>query len=143
MHVKAGDTVQVISGKYKGTVGKVSRTFAKTSKVIVEGVNVQTKHQKPQQEGDSGQIITREAPIHSSNVMLYSEKQKTVSRVCFTIQDGKKVRMLKKTGEIIDLINHPIDNRDIANQFSAPLHSQFSISTTPLTKPRERKEQHG
>lgn len=102
MHVKTGDTVQVITGKDKGKVGKVSRIFAKTSQVIVEGVNVQTKHQKPQQEGEVGQIITREAPIHSSNVMLYSQKEKTVSRVCYTIKDGKKVRMLKKTGEVID-----------------------------------------
>ncbi|WP_264327393.1 50S ribosomal protein L24 [Romeriopsis navalis] len=102
MHVKTGDTVQVITGKDKGKVGTVSRIFPKASKVIVDGVNVQTKHQKPQNEGEAGQIITREAPIHSSNVMLYSEKQKTVSRVCYTIQDGKKVRMLKKTGEILD-----------------------------------------
>ncbi len=102
MHVKTGDTVQVIAGKYKGKVGKVERIFPKASKVIIEGVNVQTKHQKPQEEGAVGQIITREAPIHSSNVMLYSEKQKTVSRVCYTIKDGKKVRMLKKTGEVLD-----------------------------------------
>jgi large subunit ribosomal protein L24 len=102
LHVKVGDTVQVITGKDKGQVGKVAQIFAKTSKVIVEGVNIQTKHQKPQDEGQTGQIITREAPIHSSNVMLYSEKQKTVSRVCYTMKDGKKVRMLKKTGEILD-----------------------------------------
>lgn len=102
LHVKTGDTVQVITGKDKGKIGTVSAIFAKTSKVIVEGVNVQTKHMKPQNEGESGQIVTREAPIHSSNVMLYSEKQKTVSRVCYTMKDGKKVRMLKKTGEILD-----------------------------------------
>jgi large subunit ribosomal protein L24 len=102
MHVKVGDTVQVITGKDKGKIGTVQRTSAKTSQIIVDGVNVQTKHQKPQNEGESGQIIQREAPIHSSNVMLYSEKQKTVSRVCYTMKDGKKVRMLKKTGEIID-----------------------------------------
>lgn len=102
MHVKVGDTVQVITGKDKGKVGTVEQVFPKTSKVIVEGVNVQTKHMKPQNEGESGQIVQREAPIHSSNVMLYSAKQKTVSRVCYTMKDGKKVRMLKKTGEIID-----------------------------------------
>jgi large subunit ribosomal protein L24 len=102
MHVKVGDTVQVITGKDKGTVGAVSRVFPKTNRVIVTGVNVQTKHQKPQNEGESGQIVTREAAIHASNVMLYSEKQKTVSRVCYTMKDGKKVRMLKKTGEILD-----------------------------------------
>jgi large subunit ribosomal protein L24 len=103
MHIKKGDTVQVISGKDKGKVAEVLQTFPQFSKVIVQGVNIQTKHIKPQQEGESGQRITREAPIHSSNVMLYSTKQKVASRVCYTFkEDGRKVRMLKKTGEIID-----------------------------------------
>jgi large subunit ribosomal protein L24 len=71
--------------------------------VVVKGVNIRTKHVKPQQEGESGQIVTQEAPVHSSNVMLYSEKQKVASRICYTFtDDGRKVRMLKKTGEIID-----------------------------------------
>ena len=103
MHVKKGDTVQVISGRDKGKVGKISRIIPKTSQVVVEGVNVRTKHVKPQQEGESGQIVTFEAPVHSSNVMLYSDKEKTASRVGYTFaEDGRKVRMLKKTGEIID-----------------------------------------
>ncbi|MBW4468716.1 MAG: 50S ribosomal protein L24 [Pegethrix bostrychoides GSE-TBD4-15B] len=103
MHIKKGDTVQIITGSDKGKVGEVMQTFPKTSKVIVQGVNVKTKHVKPQQEGESGQITTFEVPIHSSNVMLYSTKEKTVSRICYTFNDeGRKVRMLKKTGEIID-----------------------------------------
>ncbi|MBF2026470.1 MAG: 50S ribosomal protein L24 [Oscillatoriales cyanobacterium C42_A2020_001] len=103
MHVKKGDTVQVIAGKDKGKVGEVLQTFPKESKVLVRGVNFRTKHVKPQQEGESGQIVTAEAPIHSSNVMLYSEKQKVASRISYTFNaDGRKVRMLKKTGEIID-----------------------------------------
>ena len=103
MHVKKGDTVQIISGRDKGKVGEILRTFPKTSKVIVEGVNVKTKHVKPQQEGESGQINTFEGPIHSSNVMAYSEKEKIASRICYTFtEEGRKVRMLKKTGEIID-----------------------------------------
>jgi large subunit ribosomal protein L24 len=103
MHVKKGDTVQVITGKDKGTVGEILQTLPKASKVIVKGVNLKTKHVKPQQEGESGQIVTTEFPVHSSNVMLYSEKQKVASRVCYTFDaDGRKVRMLKKTGEIID-----------------------------------------
>jgi large subunit ribosomal protein L24 len=103
MHVKKGDTIQVISGKDKGKVGEISRVIPKTSKVVVQGVNVKTKHVKPRQEGESGQIITFEAPIHSSNVMLYSKKEETVSRVGYTFtEDGRKVRILKKTGEIID-----------------------------------------
>lgn len=103
MHVKTGDTVQIITGKDKGKVGEIIRTIPKQSKVVVKGVNVKTKHVKPQQEGESGKIVNFEAPIHSSNVMLYSEKQKVASRVCYTFtEEGRKVRMLKKTGEIID-----------------------------------------
>lgn len=103
LHVKKGDTVQVISGKDKGKVGEILLTLPKESKVVVKGVNMRTKHVKPRQEGESGQIVTSEAPIHSSNVMLYSEKQKVASRVCYTFNaDGRKVRMLKKTGEVLD-----------------------------------------
>lgn len=103
MHVKKGDTVQVISGRDKGKVGEIVKSIPSDSKVIVKGVNVKTKHVKPQQEGESGQIITFEAPIHSSNVMLYSTKENIASRISYTFtEDGRKVRMLKKTGEIID-----------------------------------------
>lgn len=103
MHVKAGDTVQVIAGKDKGKVGEILQTFPKLSKVIVKGVNIQTKHVKPQQEGESGRIVTREAPIHSSNVMHYSTKQNVASRICYTFNEqGRKLRKLIKTGEVID-----------------------------------------
>lgn len=103
LHVKKGDTVQVISGREKGKVGEILKVYPETSKVLVKGVNIKTKHVKPQQEGESGQITTTEFPIHSSNVMLYSTKQKVASRASYTFNaDGRKVRMLKKTGEIID-----------------------------------------
>lgn len=103
MHVKKGDTVQVITGKDKGKVGEVLSVFPKKSQVIVEGVNIRTKHVKPRQEDESGQIVTQEAPVHSSNVMLYSTKEKVASRIGYTFtKEGRKVRMLKKTGEIID-----------------------------------------
>ncbi|NEQ46253.1 MAG: 50S ribosomal protein L24 [Leptolyngbya sp. SIOISBB] len=103
MHVKSGDTVQVVAGRDKGKVGEVLKVIPKASQVIVKGANIRTRHMKPQQDGESGQIITEEAPIHSSNVMLYSEKEKVASRVGYTFtEDGKKVRVLKKTGEVID-----------------------------------------
>ncbi len=103
MHVRKGDTVQVMAGKDKGKVGEIVAINAKKSQVIVQGVNIRTKHVKPQAEGESGQILTKEFPIHSSNVMLYSTKQKVASRVAHTLtDDGRKVRMLKKTGEILD-----------------------------------------
>ncbi|EGJ28576.1 ribosomal protein L24, bacterial/organelle [Moorena producens 3L] len=79
MHVKKGDTVQVIAGRDKGKIGEILRTLPKISKVVVKGVNVKTKHVKPQQEGEKGQIATFEAPIHSSNVMLYSNKEKLLA----------------------------------------------------------------
>ncbi|MBD2546566.1 50S ribosomal protein L24 [Planktothricoides sp. FACHB-1370] len=103
MHVKKGDTVQVIAGKEKGKIGEIIKALPKTSQVVVKGVNIRTKHVKPQQEGESGRIETFESPIHSSNVMLYSTKNEVASRVCYTFtEEGRKVRMLKKTGEIID-----------------------------------------
>lgn len=103
MHVKKGDTVQVIAGRDKGKVSEILRILPKVSKVIVKDVNVRTKHVKPQQEGESGQVVNFEAPIHSSNVMLYSTSQKVASRICYIVnEDGRKVRKLKKTGEIVD-----------------------------------------
>lgn len=103
MHVKKGDTVQVIAGKDKAKVGEVIDILPKLSQVVIEGVNIKTKHVKPRSESEAGQISTSEFPIHSSNVMLYSKKENIASRVCYTFDDsGRKVRMLKKTGEIID-----------------------------------------
>jgi large subunit ribosomal protein L24 len=103
MHVKKGDTVQIISGKDKGKIGEILETLPQKSQVVIKGVNIRTKHVKPKQEGESGQISTYEAPIHSCKVMLYSNKEKVASRICYTFtEEGKKVRMLKKTGEILD-----------------------------------------
>lgn len=103
MHVKKGDTVQVITGRDKGKVGEILAIFPKKCTVVVEGVNRKTKHIKPTQEGESGRIETTEFPIHSSNVMLYSKAEKVASRVSYVLdENGRKVRKLKKTGEIID-----------------------------------------
>ncbi len=102
MHVRQGDTVQVISGDDKGKVGEILRVLPETSQVVVAGVNIRTKHLKPQREGEKGQIVRAEAPIHSSKVMLYSLEKNIPSRVCHTYtEDGRKVRMLKKTGELL------------------------------------------
>jgi large subunit ribosomal protein L24 len=103
MHVKKGDTVQIISGSDKGKIGEVLQSIPELSKVVVKGVSIRTKHIKPVQEGESGRIETAESPIHSSKVMLYSTKQNVASRIGYTVNaEGKKVRILKKTGEIID-----------------------------------------
>ncbi|OIW03170.1 hypothetical protein TanjilG_11807 [Lupinus angustifolius] len=103
MHVKVGDTVKVISGHEKGKVGEISQLFKHNSTVIVKELNLKTKHVKSKEEGEPGQIIKIEGPIHSSNVMLYSKEQNVASRVGHKVLDnGKRVRYLIKTGEIID-----------------------------------------
>ena len=98
--IKKGDTVKVIAGKDKDKEGKVLAVDTKNNTVLVEGVNMVTKHAKPSAANQQGGIITKEAPIHASNVM-YSVKGQAV-RVGFSFKDGKKVRINKKTGEVID-----------------------------------------
>ncbi|XP_061341802.1 large ribosomal subunit protein uL24c isoform X1 [Gastrolobium bilobum] len=103
MHVKVGDTVKVISGHEKGKIGEITELFKHNSTVIVKDINLKTKHVKSREEGEPGQIIKIEGPIHSSNVMLYSKDQNVASRVGHKIlENGKKVRYLIKTGEVID-----------------------------------------
>ena len=103
LRIKTGDTVQVITGKDRGKTGKVLRTLLADNRVVVEGINMRTRHLKPRQEGERGRIVNEEAPIHASNVMLYSLNQKVASRVEMVLQeDGVKKRRLKKTGEILD-----------------------------------------
>lgn len=103
MYIKKGDTVVVITGKDKGKKGKVLEAIPKTERVIVEGVNMATKHQKPSQKVQQGGIIHQEAPIHVSNVMLFDAKAKAPSRVKYTtLEDGKKVRVSVKSGEVLE-----------------------------------------
>ncbi|XP_038988190.1 50S ribosomal protein L24, chloroplastic [Phoenix dactylifera] len=103
MHVKVGDTVKIISGHEKGKIGEITRVFRHNSTVIVQDMNLKTKHMKSREQGEPGQIVKIEAPIHSSNVMLYSKEKQLASRVGHKIlEDGTKVRYLIKTGEIID-----------------------------------------
>lgn len=103
MRIKQGDTVQVITGKDKGKTGEVLRTFPYENRVIVQGVNLRTRHIKPTQEGESGRILTEEASLHASNVMIYSTTKKVASRVEIVVEkDGTKKRRLKKTGELLD-----------------------------------------
>ncbi|KEK22584.1 MULTISPECIES: 50S ribosomal protein L24 [Bacillales] len=102
MHVKKGDKVQVITGKDKGKQGVILAAFPKESRVIVEGVNIVKKHSKPSQLNPQGGIITKEAPIHVSNVMALDPKTGEPTRVGFKVEDGKKVRIAKKSGELLD-----------------------------------------
>ena len=98
--IKKGDTVQIIAGKDKGSEGKILSVDPKNGKVVVEGLNMVTKHSKPSQANPNGGIVEKEAPIDISNVMLVVGGKTT--RVGFEIKDGKKVRVAKATGKVID-----------------------------------------
>ena len=99
VHVHEGDTVQIVAGEDKGKITKVLDVNRKNGMVVCEGVNIITRHLKPQRQGDTGQIVRIEGPIHSSNVMAYSISQGIRSRVGFKVEGGKKIRFLMKTGE--------------------------------------------
>ena len=100
MKIKKADTVTVIAGKDKGKEGKVLAVNAKNSTVLVENVNVVTKHTKPSAANQQGGIVTKEAPLHISNVMLLVDGKAT--RVGFQMNGDKKVRVAKATGKVID-----------------------------------------
>ena len=102
MHVKKGDKVMVISGKDKGKTGVVLAAFPKKSRVLVEGINIVKKHSKPSQLNPQGGINDQEAAIHVSNVMPIDPKTGEPTRVGSKTVDGKKVRVAKKSGEILD-----------------------------------------
>lgn len=102
MHVKTGDKVKVISGKYKGKEGVILKSFPKQNRVLVEGVNIVKKHQKPSQANQTGGIVEVEAPIHVSNVMLIDPSTGQATRVSYKVENGKKVRVSKRTGEVLD-----------------------------------------
>ena len=97
---KIGDNVKVILGKDKGQTGIIKSLSRKKNKIIIEGINTKIKHVKPTRKDEAGKIIQFDAPIDISNVMLCDENV-ILSRVVFTMQDGKKVRILKKTNKLI------------------------------------------
>lgn len=100
MKIKKGDTVKVIAGKDKDKEGKVVAVDKKNGKVTVEKVNIIIKHTKPSAANQNGGIIQMEAPIDASNVMYLHNGKAT--RIGFKVEDGKKVRVAKSTGEVID-----------------------------------------
>ena len=100
LKIKKGDTVKVITGKDKDKEGKVVSVDRKNGRVLVEGINKITKHEKPSAANQNGGIVQKEAPIDISNVM-YVHKGKA-TRIGFKMEKGKKVRFAKSTGDIID-----------------------------------------
>lgn len=117
LHVKTGDTVIVISGRSKdlprndkasqeqtgdkGKIGKVLKVYPRTGKIIVEGVNTQKRHIKPNAMNPQGEVVEKEMPIFSSKVMLWDEKAKKRTRVRYEIRDNKKVRISVISGNEI------------------------------------------
>lgn len=101
MFIKKNDKVKVIAGKDKGKEGEVLQVLARENRVIVKGVNVVKKHQKPSNANPNGGIVDAEAPIHVSNVMLIDPSNNEATRVGFKVEDGKKVRVSKKSGKTL------------------------------------------
>lgn len=101
MQIKKNDTVVVITGKDKGKTGTVLRTMPKKNKVVVEGVNMQTKHAKATRTS-AAEIKHMEGPIDASNVMFYDKNTKHATRLGSKVVEGKKVRISKKTGNVVD-----------------------------------------
>ena len=100
MKLKTGDKVVVIAGKDKGKEGKIIKTLKNDNKVVVEGINMVTKHVKPSVQNENGGIIKVEAPIHASNVMILDPKTKKRTRIAHEIdENGKKHRISVKSKE--------------------------------------------
>lgn len=102
MHVVKEDSVKILSGKYRGKTGKVLKVFPRENRVIVEGVNIIKRHTKPSQKNQQGGIIEKEATVNASNVMVIDPKTSEPTRVGYKyLEDGSKVRISKKSGEIL------------------------------------------
>lgn len=99
--VKKGDTVVVLTGKDKGKIGEIKQILTEEGRVIVQGVNLQTKHRKPSMQGAGG-LEKIESAIHVSNVAVVDPKSKKPTRVGYKVEGGKKTRVAKKSGQAID-----------------------------------------
>lgn len=101
LKIKTGDTVRIIAGDHKGTEGKVVTVDRVKNKAIIEGANMVSKHEKPSAKNPQGGIVKKEAPIHISNLSLIDGKSGDTTRVGFEMREGKKVRVSKKSNEVI------------------------------------------
>lgn len=110
MKIKKGDVVAIISGEYapeKGQpykTGEVIKVYPTKNKVVVKGINLVTKHQRPSQENPDGGITKIEAPIHVSNVAYFDPVKKVPTKIGYKVEDGKKYRVAKKSGTVIDVV---------------------------------------
>ena len=102
LHVKKGDTVQILSGKDKGKQGKIITAMPKDAKVIVEGINKVKRHSKPSVKVPNGGIVTKEMPLHACKVQLVCPACNKPTRIGHKDINGKNARVCKKCGEVID-----------------------------------------
>jgi len=111
VHVRKGDSVLILSGKDRGKKGKVLSVFPDEKMVLVEGINVSTKHKKPRNRYQQGGILHQESPVNSSKVMLMCDKCKSPTKVAKKIlENGEKARVCKKCDEVIDIIKEVKEN---------------------------------
>ena len=104
MKIRKGDMVKIIAGKEKGKTGRVLRVDMPKARVWIEKLNFVKRHQRPSQQYRQGGIIEKEAPVHVSNVMIFDEKSNKTSRVGYKrLDDGRKVRIAKATGDVIEI----------------------------------------
>lgn len=103
LKVKKGDEVIVLAGKDKGKKGAILKSMPSENRVVVAGVNIVTRHQKADRANPNGGIVKKEAPIHVSNIALADPKSGKATRVGYkTLEDGRKVRVAKRSGEVIN-----------------------------------------
>jgi len=103
MKIRKGDTVKIVSGDDNGRIGKVLKTFPESNRIIVEGVNLIKRHTRPSQKNRKGGIIEKEGSVSVTNVLLYDLRTSAPTRIGYRyLKDGTKVRINKKSGEIIE-----------------------------------------
>ncbi len=101
LKIKTGDTVRIIAGDHKGSEGKVIEVDKQKKKALIEGINMVSKHEKPSAKNPQGGIVQKEAPIHISNLSLIDSKSGETTRVGYEVRDNVKVRVSKKSNEVI------------------------------------------
>jgi large subunit ribosomal protein L24 len=101
LKIKSGDTVIVTAGDHKGSEGKVMKVILEKNKAIVEGVNMVSKHEKPNATNPQGGIVKKEAALHISNLSLIDPKTGSATRVGYRMEEGKKVRFTKKSNQVL------------------------------------------
>ena len=101
LKIKVGDIVRIVAGDHKGVEGKIMKIDFDKNKAIVEGANLVSKHEKPSAKNPQGGIVKKEALIHISNLSLIDTKSGDTTRVGYEVRDGKKVRISKKSNEVI------------------------------------------